>query len=494
MRFGIVLALSVAAVGGLVLLLLADRPSPDAHGSAAPLRFYCAAGIHAPVQATLDEYRQRYGVEFETRFEGSGALLHQMRIDPADLYLAADIQYLQQGRADGLIAEILPLARQKPVVVVAAGNPKSITSLSDLLRDDVTLTLAEPKAAAIGKMVQKLLGDERWGKLWSKCKIQRSTVEQVALDVQAGGADAGIVWDQTSARYNNLQAVPLPQLDEGESLICIGIGAKTAQPTAALRFARYLAAADRGLEHFRTGGFRPVQGDQWAEVPELVLYCGGLMRPGVEAAVRDFETREGVRVITSYKGCGELVSGMRAGERPDVYFACDTTFLDKVQDLFLDSADVSRTEMVLIAPKGNPADIRSLEDLARPGVKIALADPQKSALGELTDRLLQRRGLLEKVRGNVHATAATADSLVQFVVVGQLDAAVVYRANTTRQFDKLEVYPLDDPDAAAVQPIAVGRESKFPLLAGRLKARLTSPQTAEDFTSLGFGWLVEESP
>jgi hypothetical protein len=39
------------------------------------------------------------------------------------------------------------------------------------------------------------------------------------------------------------------------------------QRAAALRFARYLAAKDRGLLVFQEGGYEPADGEPWAETP-----------------------------------------------------------------------------------------------------------------------------------------------------------------------------------------------------------------------------------
>ena len=49
------------------------------------------------------------------------------------LYLAADESYIRLARQQGLLAEAIPLARMRPVVAVAKGNPKNVRTLDDLL-------------------------------------------------------------------------------------------------------------------------------------------------------------------------------------------------------------------------------------------------------------------------------------------------------------------------------------------------------------------------
>ena len=57
--------------------------------------------------------------------------------------------------------------------------------------------------------------------------------------------------------------------------------------------------------------------------------------------------------------------------------------------------------------------------------------------------------------------------------------------------DKLESIPIDMaevPCAVAVQPLAVGKETKYPYLTDRLMAALRSRTSRERFEKLGFHW------
>ena len=114
-------------------------------------------------------------------------------------------------------------------------------------------------------------------------------------------------------------------------------------PTSALRFARFLASPDRGGLEFAKSGYQASGGDAWAEKPTLLLYGGAMLRPAIEKTITAFEQREGCEVTRVYNGCGILVAQMKAGARPDLYFACDTQFMKDVQDQFGTPVDVSLT-------------------------------------------------------------------------------------------------------------------------------------------------------
>ena len=86
----------------------------------------------------------------------------------------------------------------------------------------------------------------------------RPTVNEVANDVKIGAVDAGIVWDATADQYPELDPVPIKDAHRFGVSITIGVLTSTRQPTAALRFARYLGARDKGLPVFERMGFPTV--------------------------------------------------------------------------------------------------------------------------------------------------------------------------------------------------------------------------------------------
>lgn len=490
-RFGLLAVVSILVIAGLVFALKSDNQSPTGRGdSAKPLLFYCAAGIRRPIEQIIKEYEQQYGVTIQTKYAGSGALLSDLRAGGGDLYLAADTSYLSQARREKQVHEIIDIASQSPALAVAKGNPKGIHSLADLKRDGVELSLADPEIAAISRVARRLLKKNgQWDVLWKRKDVTRSTVNEVANDLKLGTTDAGIIWDATAAQYDEIETVPISELSASPNQIAIGVLESSAQPTRALHFARYLSARDRGLKSFAKYGYQVADGDLWAEKPELLVFSGGLDFPAIEPTLKEFKLREGVDIVTVANGCGILVGQMKTGARPDMYVSCDISFMSQVRDLFFDAVNVSRTDMVIVTQKGNPHGIKTLADLGKTGLKIALCDPQKSALGKLTDDLLKKKGLREKVRANLRVTAPTAAELMVYIVNGQLDAAVVYRANTSHERSRLEIITIGDPDAMAVQPVAVGRKSKYPHLARRLMEQILSAKSRPNFDKLGFEWI-----
>jgi molybdenum ABC transporter molybdate-binding protein len=462
---------------------------------AEPLVVYCAAGLKMPVEAVAKQYEREYGVPVQLQYGGSQTLLANLEVSrQGDLYLPADDNYLQLARTKDLLAESIPLARMNLVLGVPRGNPKNLHSLDDLLKEGIRLAQANPDAAAVGKLSREVLQRSgHWDALQAHTLVFKPTVNDVASDIKVGAVDAGIVWNATVAQFPELEAVPLPQFDGATAHISLAILKSSPQPTAALRFARYLAARDRGLPELVHNGFAVVDGDPWALEPELHLLAGAMLRPAIEETLTAFEQREGIRVLRVYNGCGILVAQMRAGDRPDAYFACDKSFMSQVADLFPDAVEVSTNQLVILVPRGNPHQVKTLEDLARPGLRVGIGHEKQCALGVLTQQTLTQGGLRDKVMPNVVVQTPTGDMLVNQLRARALDAVVAYVSNATSSGDELESIAIDVPCALAVQPVGVGKESPYRWLTTRLVEALRSPESKVRFEANGFHWQAAKT-
>jgi molybdate transport system substrate-binding protein len=260
-QFREALIVSAVVLAGLILLLIRSAPPSNPEGDhGETLVLYCAAGLQPPVSAIIKDYGETNRVTFQTQFGGSGTLLSEIRVAGGDIFVAADKQYLITAREMNLVDEIVPIATQTPVIVVPKGNPKKISRLADLLDRGIRLSLADPKMAAIGKVVEGLLKqDGLWGRLWQKSIIHRETVNQVANDVKLTAADAGIVWDATAAQYPTLEVVRVEPFEHSKNEIAVGVIRGSRNADGARRFVRYLTAPDKGLAIFKKYGYAVVQ-------------------------------------------------------------------------------------------------------------------------------------------------------------------------------------------------------------------------------------------
>lgn len=499
----------VAVVGVSAFLLSQGGPGQESGGQT--LVMHCAAGIRVPVEEVAAEYEEKYGVHIELQYGGSNTLLNQIQVNKfgtSDLYLAADDFYTDKAHEEGLAEERLAIAYMRPVIVVAKDNPKNIQSIRDLLSDEVRVSLGSPEQAAVGRAVRKRLkpfqvdDSDLWTELEKNVTavgVFKPTVNDVANDVVIGTADAGIVWDSTVAmpKYaEKLIGIPVDELDGDPNLISICVLTSSKQPTAALKFARYLSASDRGLPVFKKYGMRPVDGDIWVEHPEITFYCGAINRRAVAQIVEEFSERESVSVNTIYDGCGILTSRMKSidGQNPnlgfpDVYMACDRYYLDNVKEWFQDDFNVSDAEIVIVVPKGSDL-VKAPADLIKPGIRVSIGQPEQCTIGALTRRLLSEQGLYEKLKekqkqsGEVVVEKSSSALLIPDVISGHADATVAYITDTISAGNDIDVIKIKSPLNVAIQPFSIARTSVHKHLVRRLFAKVS--EARDSFESAGF--------
>ena len=484
----------LAVVVLIALLTILSKPY-DTTGSDVPLLVYCAAGIKPPVLQLARDFEKEYGLKIQLQYGGSGTLLSNVEVShKGDLYIAGDTSYIDIATQKGLIDEVLPLAYMQPVIAVARGNPKDIKGIQDLLQEGIRVALGHPDATSIGKQTKIFLTQAGlWDQIRKRTErdgVFKPTVPEVANDIKLGAVDAGITWDATAAQYDNIEVIRDPAFDSARMEISIAVLKSTRQPQKSLRFARWLNSRV-GNKVFNRYGFKPVEGDTWEWHPEITFFCGAVNRRAVESIVKAFQEREGITLNTVYNGCGILTGQMRTIRQdqkgagfPDVYMACDRYYLENVKEWFQEDVNISDTDIVIAVPQGNPKNIKSLTDLAQPGMRVSVGQPEQCTIGALTQTMLKNMNLYDAVMSNVVMQTASSAMLIPTVTTKSVDATLAYNTDTKAESDKVDAVRINSIYAKAIQPFSISRSSDFKYLGRRLMKQIR--EAKESFTSAGF--------
>ncbi|HWN93749.1 MAG TPA: molybdate ABC transporter substrate-binding protein [Methylomirabilota bacterium] len=242
-------------VFGLIAAFYAGSPAKNA-----PLLVHCAASLKTVATEIAAAYERDTGVRIELSFGGSQTLLANISISQrGDLFLPADDSYIALAREKNLVTSTFSVAEQSAVIAVQKGNPKRIRSLADFRNASLTLSQANPEAAAIGKLLRETTAvGGLWQSLSNRAKVFKPTVIDAANDVKLGAVDAAVVWDSMQKQYPDLDFVRAPELENVKAKVAISVLKCSAQSEAAEGFARYVAAPEHGMRHFQTNGFRPL--------------------------------------------------------------------------------------------------------------------------------------------------------------------------------------------------------------------------------------------
>jgi molybdate transport system substrate-binding protein len=144
-----------------------------------------------------------------------------------------------------------------------------------------------------------------------------------------------------------------------------------------------------------------------------------------------------------FAGSNQLALQIRNGAPADVFASASPIY---TQDLFRDGL-VERprlfatNSLVLAVPRSNPANIRTVQDLARrPKLKLVVAGA-KVPIGLYTREVLKRLGLLRVLRKAV-SQEPDVKGIVGKLALGQADAGFIYRTDVQAASSRLKAIPL----------------------------------------------------
>ena len=147
----------------------------------------------------------------------------------------------------------------------------------------------------------------------------------------------------------------------------------------------------------------------------------------LEPAFTAYAEEAGIDAKQSFAGSDDLAAQIRQGVTPDVYAAANTSLPDGlyVDDLVTKPTVFATNELVLAVPSGSSID--SLEQLAEPGVKMAIGD-QGVPVGDSTRETLARLGGRESeaILANVRSLEPDVAGIVGKLSQGAVDAGFVY--------------------------------------------------------------------
>lgn len=226
---------------------------------------------------------------------------------------------------------------------------------------------------------------------------------------------------------------------------------------------------------------------------DLIVYSGaGLIKP-MEELKGNFEKLHGIQADVHYGSSGEIFSQVAAGQPCDVLIPGAEKYTeDALKNGWVIGETVKKIVLhvpVIAVPQGNPAKIGSLEDLARPGVRVSIGDPKAPAIGRVAKNMLTKNGLWETVTPNISVYAPTVNQLLIYVALNQVDAAIIWEDLVTwaEGKGKLEVVRIpDEKNIIMTIPTAVCTEAPNKDLALKFNDYVSSEEGRRIWVKWGF--------
>lgn len=201
MRRRISRIIAVAAVGTIIVVAVAacgsgsTKPAArtsSGSGVSGGLTVFAAASLTEPLNAQKQALQRRHPqLSIAFSFAGSQLLAQQiLQGAPADVFASADEKTMQKLVDAHLVEGPRIFAHNKLEIAVRPGNPKNVTSLSDLSRSDLAVVLADPSVPAGNYSRQALTA----AGASVHPKSLELDVKSALAKVSSGEADATIVY------------------------------------------------------------------------------------------------------------------------------------------------------------------------------------------------------------------------------------------------------------------------------------------------------------
>ncbi len=224
------------------------------------------------------------------------------------------------------------------------------------------------------------------------------------------------------------------------------------------------------------------------EAESIMVYCGAGMRKPMDEIGMIFQEKFGVEVKYNYAGSNALLSQMELTTTGDVYMPGATLYIEIAAEkgLVASEQSVCYHIPIITVPSGNPACITSLEDLARPGVKLIWGDPEVAAIGKIGKKVLEKNGLYDAVWANVVATLPTMNEVMMEIAMGQADASVNWW-DTVKSVDDIDTIEIPaSQNIIKIVPIGVTTFTEQPEIAGQFVDFCSSEEGKAVFRKHGF--------
>lgn len=231
----------------------------------------------------------------------------------------------------------------------------------------------------------------------------------------------------------------------------------------------------------------PGCGDDGAgERPRLVVSAAASMTTALSGCSPEFTD---ARVRLSLAGSDELAAQIRRGFKPDLYAAASAQLPERLhaEGLLEEPVRFATNELVVATPAGSR--LRSVGDLARPGLRLALGSESspvgiyaREAVSRLSAQL--RRAILANVRSREPDVRGIVGKLTQ----GAADAGFVYASDVRTAAGRLRTLRL--PAAlhpAVIYAAGVVRGAREPALARRYLRDLVGGRCRRALAAAGFG-------
>ncbi|MFQ5559436.1 MAG: molybdate ABC transporter substrate-binding protein, partial [Nitrospinota bacterium] len=201
----------------------------------------------------------------------------------------------------------------------------------------------------------------------------------------------------------------------------------------------------------------------------LFVYAGSASLPPLKKIVELFTKKNGIQVDLNAGGSGHLLSQMTLSKRGDVYFPGSSDYMEKAKSggqVYPESEKiVAYLVSAINVPRGNPKEIMELKDLLRPGLKVAIGNPEGVCVGAYAVEIVENtfsKKMKRQFRKNLLNYTGSCIKTATAISLNLVDAVIGWRIFEHWDEKRIETIPLKPSEIVRLGylPAAVSRYTK----------------------------------
>jgi molybdate transport system substrate-binding protein len=217
-----------------------------------------------------------------------------------------------------------------------------------------------------------------------------------------------------------------------------------------------------------------------AGAEELLVFAGAASKPATEEAAKTYERKTGTKVNINFGGSGFVLSQMELAKQGDIYFPGSSDFMEVAKQKNLVFPETEKN-VVYVVPalnvqKGNPRGIKTLADLTKPGLRLAIANPEGVCLGLYAVEIIEKNlpnNVKPNLKKNIVNYTESCEKTATAISLKAVDAVIGWGVFQHWDPERIETIPLNKKE--------IIRVGYIPIAISKFTAKRASAQAFIDF-------------
>ncbi len=179
----------------------------------------------------------------------------------------------------------------------------------------------------------------------------------------------------------------------------------------------------------------------------LIFLSGAGMKAPINEIVHNYTKETGVHIETHFDGSAILRDYIIKYQTGDIFLPGDQGNLDLLRErkLVKKSGFIAwHIVSILVSPE-MVNKIQGLDDLAKPGIRLAISNPNLASLGKIvTERILNKHPNGQQLLNNIVSYGSSSQDVLKIYKQGGIDAILEWKVMASTEEGKgLSIIPLD---------------------------------------------------